>query len=92
MPPDPNARRDKTLEAILGELRKTNGLLQTQNKVLEKMERYGRPAKITQHSYLERSDGGTQSGAGDQEGATGSNGSVQGGDSPSSGSSLGSGR
>lgn len=60
MPTDPNARRDQKLEGILGALKETNKLLSAQNRILEKMERYGRPQPIVQHHpYLERSDGNT---------------------------------
>jgi hypothetical protein len=60
MPADPNARRDSLLSSILGELKKTNKLLETQNKVIEKMERHARPSVVTQHHpYLERRDGGS---------------------------------
>jgi methylase of polypeptide subunit release factors len=59
MPTDPHARGDKTLEAILGTLKKTNDLLAAQNRILEKMEKYGRHQPIVINPpYLERSDGG----------------------------------
>lgn len=60
MPTDPDSRRDKKLEDIFRAIGKTNDLLSAQNKILEKMERYGRPQPIVQHHpYLERSDGNT---------------------------------
>lgn len=57
MPTDPNARRDKALSDITQALTKTNRLLETQNKILEKMERHARPTIVGQPSpYLERSE------------------------------------
>lgn len=77
MPADPNARRDKTLEAILGAVNKGNKLLEAQNKILEKMERYARPSIVTNHTYLERSNGGTVDG-GTVDGGTDSSSSGEG--------------
>lgn len=55
--PDPNARGNSILEKILAAMNKQNDLLSAQNKILDKMEKHGRPAPITQHHpYLERSE------------------------------------
>lgn len=60
IPNDPNARRDQALSAILGELKKTNKLLETNGKTLERIERNTRPTKILsgQNVYFERTNGG----------------------------------
>lgn len=69
MPTDPNARRDSTLSAILGELKKTNRLLETNGKTLDKIERNTRPAKILSgQTYLERTNGGTVDAGSDSAG------------------------
>ena len=76
MASDPNARRDKALEGILGELRKTNNLLAAQGKTLERMEKHGRVGAFEGHPYLERSDGGDRSGSSDQESDASTTGSL----------------
>lgn len=61
MPTDPNARGNSLLSDILGELKKTNKLLEAQNKISEKMEKHARPTVVGQRNpYLDRSvpDGG----------------------------------
>lgn len=58
MPTDPNARGNSILSDILKAMNKQNDLIVAQTKVLEKMEKHGRPQTIVaHHPYLERSDG-----------------------------------
>lgn len=79
MPTDPNARGNSILEAILATMKKQNNLLEAQNKILDKMEKHGRPAMIAQRNpYLERNDGEHRSGPDHQEGDGGTVGGVQG--------------
>lgn len=49
-------------------MNKNNDLLVAQNRVLDKMEKHGRPKTIVAHPYLEKHDGGTVNAGSDSTG------------------------